>query len=116
MLLIIFSSTIVGSYDILFLKMQLKSLTVLIEKHLGDGLLLFLFTISSTFFFLPSSSLFCSSGFTTGDERVEYESDLEEATKSLAMQRRREASDDKEDDGDGDRRDAAADRRITLTT
>ncbi|KAG4945025.1 hypothetical protein JHK87_041032 [Glycine soja] len=49
----------------------------------------------------------------TATEGVEYESDPEEATRSLAMRRRREASDDEETDADADRRDATSDRRIT---
>jgi len=49
----------------------------------------------------------------TATEGVEYESDPEEAARSLAMRRRREASDDEETDADADRRDATSDRRIT---
>jgi len=47
---------------------------------------------------------------TAGEEGLEYESDPEEATRSLAMRRRREASDDEE--GDADERNVAVDRRI----
>jgi len=49
---------------------------------------------------------------TAGEEGLEYESDPEEATRSLAMRRRREASDDEEGDADADERDVAADRRM----
>ncbi|XP_028756111.1 protein MLN51 homolog isoform X2 [Neltuma alba] len=48
---------------------------------------------------------------TAGEEDVEYDSDPEEAKRSLAM-RRREASDDEEGEGDG--RDKGADRRVGI--
>lgn len=48
-----------------------------------------------------------------GEEEVEYESDPEEAKRSLAM-RRREASDDEEGNGDGEDDKPRMDRRATI--
>ncbi|XP_061338529.1 protein MLN51 homolog [Gastrolobium bilobum] len=60
---------------------------------------------------------------TAGEEDLEYESDPEEAKRSLTMRRRREASDDEEGEdegecgggGGGDGRDKSADRRLILS-